>query len=325
MQSVDWVGRQALDGKLLSRDSYLGLLRLENPSEISRLFEFAVAVTRKFQGRRAGLCSIVNAKSGLCAEDCAFCAQSVRYKTGIPRYPLLEIAAVLEKAKQAEDRGCDEFCIVTSGGKLTDAEFGKLLEIIAAVRRAVTLHLDASVGFLDFVRARRLKEAGIRRINHNIQTSSSFYERIATTHSFEDRVATLGAARAAGLELCCGVLLGMGETREDRVDAAFEIRTYAPECVPINLLDPRPGTPLENQPLLDPIEVLKTVAVFRLILPGSPLRLAGGRRLQLGGWQREALRAGVNGLIVGDLLTTPGNALESDFEDLRAEGFEFGR
>lgn len=307
----------------MTRPEALELVRLEEAGEIEELIQAAGEVTRTFHGDQAGLCSIVNAKSGLCPEDCAFCAQSLKFPTGVKRYPLLELEIILEKAKQAQQNGAHEFCVVTSGGSLTGHEFEKLLHILRCLKRELSIHLDVSVGFLSPKQALLLKEAGVRRVNHNVQTSSGFYSQIVTTHTYADRLATLQAIREGGLEICSGVILGLGETREDRIEAAFELQRFKPECVPLNLLDPRPGTPLQGSPLLDSMEIIKTVAVFRLLLPHTNLRLAGGRRLQLGSFQRLALRAGINGLIVGELLTTSGSPLEEDLLSLKEAGYEY--
>lgn len=307
----------------ISYEQALACIEINDENEIHEMMATAGLLTRRLHGNRADLCGIVNAKSGLCPEDCAFCAQSVKFPTEVKRYPLLDAETIVSKAKTAKNRGAHEFCIVTSGRRLTDGEFKKLLEIVAAVRSAVPIQLDVSVGFLSYPQARQLKEAGIKRVNHNVQTSSFFYSRIATTHSYSDRTATLHAVKKAGLGICCGVILGMGESREDRVRAAFEIKQFAPECVPINLLDPRPGTPLEGQAPMDPVEILKTIAVFRLILPRTCLKLAGGRHVRLGSYQKLALQAGINGLILGEYLTTKGNSLAEDFENLRTLALEW--
>lgn len=301
----------------ISHKQAMAFIQNDNEKEIQEMMDAAGQMTRRLHGNRTDLCGIVNAKSGLCPEDCAFCAQSVKFPTQVSRYPLLDTETVVAKAKEAEERGAHEFCIVTSGRRLTDGEFKQLLVIVAAVRKTVMIQVDVSVGFLNYPQARQLKEAGVRRVNHNVQTSSSFYPQITTTHSYDDRTATLRAIREAGLEICCGVILGLGESREDRVRAAFEIKEFEPECVPINLLDPRPGTPFQSRTLMEPIEILKTIAVFRLILPKTCLKLAGGRHVQLGSYQKLALQAGINGLIIGEYLTTKGGSLSEDFENLR--------
>lgn len=322
MNTIDDLRLKVLDGKEISREDALYLLQRETQNDILELIRSAGEITKHFHGRRAGLCSIINAKSGLCAEDCLFCAQSVRFKTNVRRYPLINPTVICEKAEQASARGSHEFCIVTSGASLTEREFGELLDIVSAVRAHASIQIDVSVGFLSFERAERLKKAGVTRVNHNIQSSSQFYSRIVTTHSYDDRLATLGALERAGLEICCGVILGLGETLTDRIDAALKIRKFRPACVPINLLDPRPGTPLAQSSPLEPSEIIKTIATYRFMLPETSLRLAGGRQVQLGSFQRQALEAGINGLIMGEYLTTKGSSIFEDFALLAEAGFK---
>ena len=307
----------------ISYERAMACIQNEDEKEIQQMMAVAGKLTRRLQGNRADLCGIVNAKSGLCPESCTFCAQSLKFPSQVRRYPLLEAETIAEKARQAKERGAREFCIVTSGRRLTDKEFKKILEIVAAVKKRVIIQVDVSVGFLNDSQARQLKEAGVTRVNHNVQTSSSFYSQIVTTHSYGDRIATLDAIKKAGLEICCGVILGMGESREDRVKAAFEIKSFDPECVPINLLDPRPETPLAGRAPMKLMEILKTIAVFRLILPKACLKLAGGRQVQLGRFQGLAFEAGINGLIVGEYLTTEGNSVSEDFKILREAGLNY--
>lgn len=307
----------------ISKDEAMVLIQLESDEAIMDLVRKAGKVTRAFNGGQAHLCSIFNAKSGLCQENCAFCAQSLKFKSEVKRYPLADCESSLEKARLAKQRGAQEFCLVTSGGQLTAGELKRLVEIVRRIKEEVAIQVDVSVGFLDEEKALALKEAGVTRVNHNVQTSSCYYPQIATTHFYGDRTATLAAVRKAGLQICSGVILGLGESREDRIQAAFELREFAPECVPINLLDPRPGTPLAVRGLLHPMEIIKTIAVFRLILPKANLRLAGGRHLQLGSFQKLALSAGINGLVVGEYLTTAGSPLEEDYANLEAAGYEF--
>ena len=293
----------------ISFEYAMDCIQREDEKDIQEIITTAGRIAQRIRRDRYELCSIVNAKSGLCSEDCGFCAQSMRFPSPIKRYPLLSPEKIVQKAKAAAERGVKEFCIVTSGRYLTAKEFQRLAEIVEVVRREVAIHVDVSIGFLDYAQACQLKTAGVRRVNHNVQTSAKFYGQIVSTHSYEDRIKTLQTVKEAGLEICCGVILGVGERREDRVQAAFEIKQFEPECVPINLLDPRPGTPLVGQALMEPLEILKTIAIFRLILPKTCLKLAGGRQVQLGEYQRLALQSGINGLIVGEYLTTKGNPL----------------
>lgn len=319
-----WVrelANKVLDRQALSFKDALGLIRLQTEEEVMELVLRASQITRFFHGGRASFCSIINAKSGLCGEDCGFCAQSLRFKSGIKRYPLLDAENIIQQAVAAAKAGCREFCIVTSGRSLARHEFYRLLDMIRRIKQDVEIQVDVSVGFLDADKAQQLKAAGVTRVNHNLQTSARFYPRIATTHSYSSRTATLCAVRKSGLEICSGVILGLGETDRDRVQAAFELKSFIPECVPINILDPRPGTPLSERLLMHPLEIVKAIAVFRFILPYANLRLAGGRHLQLGPLQNLALRAGINGLIVGEYLTTPGGPIEEDIANLAEAGY----
>lgn len=323
MKTIKALRLKVMEGNEIDREDALFLLQRDAEVDFEELICSAGEITKSFHTKRAGLCSIINAKSGLCVEDCSFCAQSVKFETNVKRYPLLDPSVICEKAKLAKERGAHEFCIVTSGARLADHEFARLLNIISIVHSQVAIQLDVSIGFLSFERAVRLKKVGVTRINHNVQTSPRFYSQIVTSHSYEDRIGTLSALRRANLELCSGVILGLGETPEDRIDAAFELRKFEPECVPINLLDPRPGTPLAQTAPLNPMEIVKTIAVFRFVLPYANLRLAGGRKVQLGQFQKLALQAGINGLIVGEYLTTEGNPVSEDFEMLREAEFEW--
>lgn len=307
----------------ISYEQAIEYILIDDPGKIQTIVNLAGGVARHMHGKRTDLCEIINAKSGLCAEDCAFCAQSVRHASGVDRFPLVKTQTVLTRAELAQSRGAKEFCIVTSGGRLTESELKQLIETVQILCEKLKIHIDVSVGFLNAPQARRLKEAGVRRVNHNLQTSPHFYPQIVTTHTYADRKQTLRAIREAGLEVCCGVILGLGESREERIQAVFEIKKYEPECVPLNLLDPRPGTPLEGCDLMDPLEILKTIAVYRLIIPKTCLKLAGGRHLQLKYHQKEAFEAGINGLIVGEYLTTKNDCLNDDLQRIREAGLEW--
>lgn len=301
----------------------LELIEIEDPEDFRHLLEAAREITLHFNSTKPGLCSLLNAKSYLCGEDCGFCAQSVRFDTQADRYGLMHPEKVVEAAKRAEKQGAENFCIVTSGAAPLEEEFEKIIEILKRLAKETRLNLDASLGFITEEQARRLKEVGLRRFNHNLQSSREFYPRIVSTHTYETRVETIKALLEGGLELCSGGILGMGETREDRVKLAFELKPYAPHCIPMNVLNPRPGTPLENQPKPDPKEILKTIAVFRFIHPRANIKLAGGREVNLTPEEQgQALRGGANGLIVGGYLTTSGNLVKEDFRMLEEAGFD---
>lgn len=311
-----------LEGGEIAYDEALSLIEIEDPELLDSLRRAAHEITLRFHSHKAGLCSLINAKSYLCGEDCGFCAQSVRFETSSARYELLEPEIVIGAAKNAEKFGAQNFCIVTSGGALSDDEFERIIEIIRILKRETRLGIDGSLGFLTPERVKRLKEAGLRRFNSNLQSSREFYPEIVSTHSYDKRIETLEYLKEGEVEVCSGGILGMGESREDRIKMAFELKRFQPECLPVNILNPRPGTPLEDAPKLPTDEILKTVAVYRFILPKSNIKLAGGRELNLGAEQEKALQGGANGLIVGGYLTTAANPVKEDLAMLRRAGYE---
>jgi biotin synthase len=325
MPGRDWIKTlkdRVLQGGEVTYEEALRLMEIEEPEALETFLEAAREITLHYNSTKPGLCTLLNAKSYLCGEDCGFCAQSVRFDTQADRYGLMHPEKVIEAAKRAEKGGAENFCIVTSGAAPSEEEFEKIVAIFSALSKETRLNLDASLGFITEAQAARLKEAGVRRFNHNLQSSREFYPKIVSTHSYDTRLGTIKALLEGGLELCSGGILGMGETGEDRVKLAFELKPYKPHCIPVNMLNPRPGTPLENQPKADPTEFLKTIAIFRFIHPRSNIKLAGGRELNLTpGEQERALRGGANGLIIGGYLTTEGNPLQEDFRMLEAAGF----
>ena len=325
MVTVDFLTElkdRILKGSEITYDEALSLIEIEDPELLNTLRQAAHEITLAFHSNKAGLCSLINAKSYLCGEDCGFCSQSVRFETSVARYELLEPEVIIGAAKKAEQFGAQNFCIVTSGGALNDGEFERIIDIIKILKRETKLGIDGSMGFLTAERVKRLKEAGLRRFNSNLQTSPEFYPEIVSTHSYDKRVETLELLREGEVEVCSGGILGMGESREDRVKMAFELKQFQPECLPINILNTRPGTPLEHAPKLSTDEILKTVAVYRFILPKSNIKLAAGRELNLGNEQDKALQGGANGLIVGGYLTTAANPVKDDLAMLRRSGYE---
>lgn len=313
---------RVLKGGEITFEEALGLLEIQDSELLDILRNAAHEITLAFNSNKAGLCSLINAKSYLCGEDCGFCAQSVRFETSVARYELLEPEIIIGAAKKAERQGAQNFCLVTSGGALSDDEFNRILVIVKQLKKETKLGIDGSLGFLTPERVVQLKEAGLRRFNSNLQSSREFYPEIVSTHSYDKRIETLEYLREEGLEMCSGGILGMGESREDRVKMAFELKRFSPECLPINVLNPRPGTPLEHAPKIENNEILKTIAVYRFILPKSNIKLAGGREISLGSEQNKALQGGANGLIVGGYLTTAANPVHEDLELLRRTGYE---
>ncbi len=321
---IEDLKNRVLAGGELDFNEAMRLIEIENGSEdFDALLEAARAITFHFNSDEPGLCSLINAKSYLCSEDCGFCAQSVRFDTRVNRYQLMPAEEVVAAAKEFEKKGCQNFCVVTSGGELTDGEFEHILKIYHRLQEETAMNLDGSLGFLTPERVERLKEVGLRRFNNNLQSSREFYPKIVSTHTYDKRLETMKFLQEGNMEICSGGILGMGETREDRVKLAFELKPYTPHCLPMNILNPRPGTPLENELAPDPLEMVKTIAVFRFIHPKSNIKLAGGREINLGSdYQELALKGGANGLIIGGYLTTSGNPIHEDFEMLKRAGFK---
>jgi biotin synthase len=316
---------RVFSGGDVTYEEALRLVSIEDPSTLDLLLAAAREITEKYCPPKPDLCSLVNAKSYLCSEDCGFCSQSAHYKTGVKRYPLMKPEEVLAEAQKAEAGGIESFCVVTSGETLNEAEFEQVLATFRLLSKETGLRLDGSLGNLTAAQIRKLREAGMRRFNHNLQCSREFYPGIVSTHTYDERMETLKSLKENDVEICSGGIFGMGETREDRIKLAFELKAYDLHCLPVNILNPRPGTPLEGRQPLDPAEVVKTVAIYRFIHPGANIKLAGGRELNLGVYfQEKALRGGVNGFVVGGYLTTAGNPLEEDIEMLRSSGFLMG-
>ncbi len=272
-------------------------------------------------GRKADLCTIMNAKSGKCSEDCKFCAQSSYYKTGVEEYSLLDYNEILNRAKEMESKGVHRFSLVTSGKDMSGKEFNNILNIYEGLRENTNLKLCASLGIIDYEQAKMLKSAGVTTYHHNVETCRDNFHNICTTHTYKDRIKTIKDAKKAGLDVCVGGIIGMNESEEQRLKMAFEIRELNVKSFPINILNPIKNTPMENYDVLEPMEILKTTAVFRFIIPNVYIRYAGGR-LSLKGYDKVGFNGGVNSAIVGDYLTTVGSGIENDKKMIIEQGFE---
>ncbi len=313
---------RVLAGGQITPNEALRLSSIKDSVTLDLLLNSAHEITTKHQSSQPDLCALVNAKSYLCSEDCGFCSQSSHYKTSVKRYPLLSPEEILEEAKKSEANGIQSFCVVTSGETLNADEFEQVLVTFRLLSEKTNLRLDGSLGNLTAQQIRELRAAGMRRFNHNLQCSREFYPEIVSTHTYDERMETLKNLKENGVEVCSGGIFGMGETSEDRIRLAFELKAYDLHCLPINILNPRPGTPLEGRPAIDPAEAVKMVAIFRFIHPKANIKLAGGRELNLGVYfQEKALRGGANGFVVGGYLTTAGNPLGEDLEMLQRSGF----
>jgi biotin synthase len=304
---------------LITRDEALALGEISDHTEIEALVERAWQARRDRFGDSTDLCSLVNAKSGGCAEDCGFCAQSRFAEAETPLHAMMEPEQILEHARAAEAAGAHRFCMVTQGQGLSKRDFERVLAGARLVAEHTNLKRCASVGHLSAARAKALREAGIQRVHHNVETAESYYDQVSTTVRYEGRLRTIDAVREAGLETCVGGILNLGESREQRVEMAFELARIDPTSVPINLLNPRPGTKFGDRGFMDPWEAVKWVAIFRLILPDALFRLCGGRVENLGDLQPLAVKAGLNGVMMGNFLTTLGSTPAEDramFTDL---------
>jgi biotin synthase len=304
---------------LISFDEALALGELETHEEIGELVERAWAVRQENFGDSTDMCSLVNAKSGGCAEDCGFCAQSRYAEADTPMHAMMEPDQILEHAKAAEAAGAHRFCMVTQGQGLAKRDFAKLLEGARLVAEHTNLKRCASIGHMSVERAQALKEAGIQRVHPNVESAESYYPEVSQTVRYEGRLRTIEAVKEAGLETCVGGILNLGETREQRVEMAFQLSAINPTSVPINLLIPNGGTKFGDRKPMDPWEAVKWIAIFRLILPEALLRLCGGRIQNIRELQRVAVRAGINGVMMGNFLTSLGNTPEEDramFEEL---------
>ncbi len=267
------------------------------------------------------ICSIINGKSGRCPEDCKYCAQSIRAQSDIEEYPLVSSEKIIKEARYNQEKGVLRFSIVTSGKRLSDEEVDRLCETYQAMREQCGISLCASHGLLTEDQFRKLKKAGVSRYHNNLETSRRFFPQICGTHSYDDKIQTIRMARAAGLTVCSGGIIGMGETMEDRIDLALELRELGIKSIPINILNPIPGTLLEHQTRLSAKEVCQTVALFRFALPDAAIRLAGGRGLLVDQGKR-AFCSGANAAISGDMLTTAGINIKMDIEMVESLGFE---
>lgn len=310
-----------LRGKWIGREEALRLA--EEPLE--ELRQAADEIRRKVCGSGFDLCTIVNAKCGRCSEDCRYCAQSAHYRTACEEsYPLLSTQELLEDARSNAQQGVLRYSIVTSGRRLSEEEVEQACESIRRIRAEVPIEVCVSFGLLDEVQFRKIKAAGASRVHCNLESSARYFPSVCTTHTYEEKIRTLQAAKRAGLSICSGGILGLGETMEDRIDMVLTARELGVKSIPVNLLNPIPGTPYENRVPLDNEEACRCVALFRFLIPDASIRLAGGRGL-LGDKGEACFLSGANAAISGDMLTTAGITVETDMELLRSSGFEVKR
>lgn len=313
-------GNQRFPAPFITKDE---ARELYNYPDIDALCDAADEIARRFAPKEVDSCSIVNARSGLCGEDCKWCAQSSGYKTGCNTYNIIEEDEVMRAATHNEREGIARLSLVTSGRKVTGKDLDKFCQIYSKLKKDTGLYLCASMGLLGETEMIKLRESGVKRYHCNMETSERYFSELCSTHSYEDKRKTIGAARRAGLEVCSGGIIGMGESADDRIDLAFELATLGVYSVPMNILNPIKGTPLENTPLISEEEIIRTAAVWRFILPLQSIRFAGGRMRLSKESMYRMMRGGVNGVLMGDMLTTVSNDIATDRKMFAETGWKF--
>lgn len=320
--SVQILKEKILSGGAVDAREAMALAELDDAG-YRELYDAAAEVTAAFHTRRFDSCSIINARSGRCPENCKWCAQSAHYSTGITEYDLVDHHTCLSLARYNAAQGVGRFSMVTSGKRLSGRAFDHACEYLRDLHHNEGISLCASMGLLSEEQLRRLREAGVNRYHCNLETAPSYFPELCSTHTIDDKIATIRAAREAGMEICSGGIIGMGETMQQRVELALKLREIEPVSIPLNILHPIPGTPLAGAAPLTPDEVLATVAIFRMVHPRAVIRFAGGRDSLSVEIQKKAIRIGVNGAIMGDLLTTIGSRIEQDRRMVAECGMEF--
>lgn len=315
------ITEQIINGKRLTKEDDLSFLL---SGDLDELTECADKLRRHFSGSRANLCSIINGRSGRCSENCKFCAQSAHHCTGIEEYDFLDKDKILTECKHNEERGVNRFAIVTAGRRLSGEEFEKALDAYRTMSSENKVGLCASFGLLEVEQFSELRKAGVTRYHANIETSRAFFSNICTTHTFEDKLECIRRAKAAGFEICSGGIIGMGEAWQDRIDMALTLSGIGVNSIPINALIPIKGTPLENIERISEADILRTIAIFRFIVPEADIRLAAGRILMTNCGERAFL-SGANSAITGDMLTTSGNGIRDDIVMLNRIGYSTAR
>ncbi len=321
MDQLDRLQQKAMSREGLSFSEAFGVYEIGRKN-LYRVLAAASEIREHFKGKKISLCAIINAKSGLCPENCRFCAQSAHYSTDAATYPLVSTDEMVGRAQEAQRDGAHLFGIVTSGTAVADGD--EWDEICRAVRSISTLDIKpcASIGMLDNERARALRESGLFRYHHNLETARSFFDNICTTHDYEEDIETVRAAKDAGLSVCSGGIIGLGEGIEHRIELALTLSELGVDSVPINILNPIAGTPLAGIAALEPTEILASIAVFRFLLPDKDIKLCGGKEKNLRQLLPLGIVAGCNSLMTGNYLTTTGRSTQLDLEMIRDLGLE---
>lgn len=317
MTNISNFKEKVLNHELLTREEAMQLV----DAPLKELCTAANEIRKQFCGDAFDICTIINGKSGKCSENCKYCAQSAFYDTETETYPLLPTEKMLEQAKYNDERGVLRYSIVTSGRKLSDKEIDKVCESVREIRKQTNISVCGSFGLLEEKQFAKLKDAGVVRVHNNLETSRRNFPNICTTHTIEDKIQAIEAAKRAGLNVCSGGIMGLGETMEDRIDMVITIRELGVRSIPVNMLNPIPGTPYEKKSLLTNDDMCRIVAIFRFLVPNASIRLAGGRGL-LPDKGRACFQSGANAAISGDMLTTSGITIETDMKLLKELGYK---
>ncbi|HEV2693775.1 MAG TPA: biotin synthase BioB [Verrucomicrobiae bacterium] len=322
--TLSTLGQRVLDGGQVTREEAIWLFNLESSADILDLLSWANRIREHFKGNKIHLCSIVNAKAGACSENCSFCAQSSHYQTGSPKYGFVDPEPVTEAAEEANKNNVTAVGLVAAWKGLNEGPMlDEVCDRIAEMKAGGKTRPDASLGIIKSQNvADRLKSAGLECYGHNLESSRRFFPQTCTTHTFDDRLQTIGYLKKAGIKICSGGIIGMGETREDRRDLAFELKAIGANVVPVNILNPIPGTPFAKLDPLPVMEILKTIACFRFILPRQEIMIAGGRTVNLRDAQSMIFMAGASALMVGNYLTTLNQPVEKDLQMLKDLGLD---
>jgi len=323
-ERIAGLGERVWNGGMITREEARWLFNLQNSPDIVDLLSWANRIREHFKGNKVHLCSIVNAKAGACSENCSFCAQSSHYQTGSPKYGFVDPEPVRQAADEANKNGVTAVGLVAAWKGLNEGPMlDEVCERVRELKASGKTRPDVSLGIIKSQRvADRLKEAGVECYGHNLESSRRFFPQTCTTHTYDDRLETIGYLKKAGIKVCSGGIIGMGETREDRCDLAFALKEIGANVVPVNILNPIPGTPFEKNPPLPVLEILKTIACFRFILPRQEIMIAGGRTVNLRDAQSMVFMAGASALMVGNYLTTLNQPVEKDLQMLKDLGLD---
>ena len=312
------LAKEIMEGRRLTRKDNLSFFL---DCDLQELCNGADWIRRHFCGDKVDLCTIINGKSGKCSENCKYCAQSASYHTAVETYPLLDTEALLEQAQYSQSRGVHRYSIVTSGRNLNAQEVSQACGSIRKIKESLDISICVSFGLLEEADFQKLRQAGASRVHNNLEASAGYFPQVCTTHTQQDKIRSIEAARKAGMEVCSGGIMGLGESMEDRIDLAITLRELQIKSVPVNMLNPTPGTPYENNPRLTEEDMCRIVAIFRFLLPDAFIRLAGGRGL-MEDQGRRCFCSGANAAITGDMLTTSGITIQRDLEILKELGYQ---